>query len=113
MVDARGADLAARVLLTGPDNAEAAGLTGLVVGGDKESIGAVLEDRRLAPLLTLPRRTFLDIDGVFQPAPAPRYSGTPTVRPDPPRREGEDGAAILAELGYDEAAIADLLEDRR
>ena len=26
------------------------------------------------------RRTFLDIDGVFQPAPAPRYSGTPTVR---------------------------------
>ncbi|MEA1070980.1 CaiB/BaiF CoA-transferase family protein [Sphingomonas sp. LY160] len=59
------------------------------------------------------RRTFLDIDGVFQPAPAPRYSGTPTVRPDPPRREGEDGAAILAELGYDGAAIADLLEDRR
>ena len=46
------------------------------------------------------RRTFLDLDGVFQPAPAPRYSHTTTERPEPPRREGEDGAAILAELGY-------------
>jgi alpha-methylacyl-CoA racemase len=46
------------------------------------------------------RRAFLDIEGVFQPAPAPRYSETTLDRPDPPRREGQDGAAILAELGY-------------
>jgi alpha-methylacyl-CoA racemase len=51
------------------------------------------------------RRTFLDLDGTFQPAPAPRYSATPLDRPDPPRREGEDGAAILAELGYPTAEI--------
>lgn len=56
------------------------------------------------------RRTFLDLDGVFQPAPAPRYSGTALDRPDPPRREGEDGAAILAELGYDAGAITRILK---
>lgn len=46
------------------------------------------------------RRTFLDVDGVFQPAPAPRYSATQSDRPDPPRSEGEHGADILGELGY-------------
>lgn len=51
------------------------------------------------------RRTFLDLDGVFQPAPAPRYSSTPLDRPDPARGEGEDGATILAELGYPMAEI--------
>ncbi|HEY0627924.1 MAG TPA: CaiB/BaiF CoA-transferase family protein, partial [Sphingomicrobium sp.] len=48
----------------------------------------------------LARRAFLDLDGVFQPAPAPRYSDTALERPEPPRREGQDGEAILAELGY-------------
>jgi alpha-methylacyl-CoA racemase len=48
----------------------------------------------------LARRTFIDLDGVFQPAPAPRYSEASLDRPDPPRKEGQDGAAILAELGY-------------
>jgi alpha-methylacyl-CoA racemase len=55
------------------------------------------------------RRTFIDLDGVFQPAPAPRSSASPLDRPDPPRREGADGAAILAELGYDAAAITEIL----
>jgi alpha-methylacyl-CoA racemase len=55
------------------------------------------------------RRSFIDLDGVYQPAPAPRYSATTIDRPDPPRREGEDGAAILAQLGYDADAIGTLL----
>ena len=59
------------------------------------------------------RRTFLDLDGVFQPAPAPRYSQTILDRPDPPRREGQDGEAILAELGYGSDEIASLLKDDR
>ena len=54
------------------------------------------------------RGTFIDLDGVVQPAPAPRYSASATERPRSPRREGEDGAAILAELGYPEGAISDL-----
>jgi alpha-methylacyl-CoA racemase len=52
----------------------------------------------------------VDLDGVFQPAPAPRYSETTLERPDPPRREGEDGEAILAELGYGAAEIAQILK---
>ena len=57
------------------------------------------------------RRTFIDLDGVFQPAPAPRYSETVLDRPDPPRREGQDGEAILAELGYSAEEIAVLGEE--
>ena len=56
----------------------------------------------------LARRSFLDLDGVFQPAPAPRYSGTALDRPDPPRREGQDGEAILSGLGYPAEEIARL-----
>jgi len=55
------------------------------------------------------RRTFIDLDGVFQPAPAPRYSTSTLDRPDPPRRDGADGAAILAELGYDADDIGRIL----
>ena len=57
------------------------------------------------------RRTFIDLDGAFQPAPAPRYSATPVDRPDPPRREGEDGDDILAGLGYPAARIAQMRAD--
>lgn len=75
-------------------------------------------DACLAPVLSLAeapehphnraRGAFIDLDGVVQPAPAPRYSVDATDRPRAPRREGEDGAVILAELGYDEAGVADL-----
>jgi alpha-methylacyl-CoA racemase len=56
------------------------------------------------------RRAFLDLDGVFQPAPAPRYSETVLDRPEPPRREGQDGEALLAELGYGATDIAAILK---
>ncbi len=56
------------------------------------------------------RRTFVDLDGVFQPAPAPRYSKTGLDRPDPPPREGQDGEAILGELGYGPGDIANILK---
>ncbi|MCY7398505.1 MAG: CoA transferase [Sphingomonas bacterium] len=102
-------------------------------GADREQIAAVLATRSrddwarhfagtaacVAPVLDLEeapvhphniaRRTFLDLDGVFQPAPAPRYSETTLDRPDPPRREGQDGAAILEELGYGADEIGRLL----
>ena len=56
----------------------------------------------------LARRAFLDLGGVFQPAPAPRYSGMTLDRPEPPRREGQDGEAILAGLGYSDEEVAQL-----
>ena len=51
------------------------------------------------------RRTFLDLEGVFQPAPAPRYSRSHLDRPNPPREEGQDGDMILGDLGYSATEI--------
>ena len=59
----------------------------------------------------LARRAFVDLDGVLQPGPAPRYSRTTLDRPDPPRREGQDGAAILEGLGYAPGEIEALRAD--
>ena len=76
-------------------------------------------DACVAPVLSLEeapahphnraRGTFVEVGGVRQPGPAPRYSVTETEAPRPPRGEGQDGAAILAELGYDEDEIKELL----
>lgn len=46
------------------------------------------------------RGTFLDIRGVPQPAPAPRFSGTPAPMPRPPEHTGETTEATLAEWGF-------------
>ena len=77
------------------------------------------KDACVAPILSLEeapahphnraRGTFVEVGGVRQPGPAPRYSLSKTEAPRPPRREGQDGAAILAELGYDENEIRELL----
>ncbi len=51
------------------------------------------------------RGAFVDINGVTQPAPAPRYSRTPgAVARGAPRR-GEGGAQALADWGFDRAEI--------
>ena len=42
------------------------------------------------------RGSFIEIDGVVQPAPAPRFSRTTLERPDGPRAEVSDPAEILA-----------------
>jgi alpha-methylacyl-CoA racemase len=52
------------------------------------------------------RQTFVEADGVMQPAPAPRYSATMS---DAPRMtKAADTDAILADLGYDAARIDSL-----
>ena len=52
------------------------------------------------------RGAFVDIDGVTQPAPAPRFSRTPgSIARGAPQR-GEGGAQALADWGYDAAQIA-------
>lgn len=56
----------------------------------------------------LARGTFCEIDGVLQPAPAPRFSRTaPEVR-NPPPALGQHTERILSALGYDAAQIAAL-----
>ncbi len=54
------------------------------------------------------RATFSAVDGVIQPMAAPRY-GDALDPPRAPRSEGEDGRAILAELGYSDIQIEELL----
>ena len=109
--------------------AEGLGLTDIT----KKSVAAAIARKRrdqwvahfagldacVAPVLSLEeapahphnraRGTFVEVGGVRQPGPAPRYSVTETEAPRPPRGEGQDGAAILAELGYDEDEIKELL----
>lgn len=54
------------------------------------------------------RNAHVTIDGIVQPAPAPRFSRTPaTVRGGPPQR-GAKGGEALREWGFDDAAIARL-----
>lgn len=56
------------------------------------------------------RATFVDVDGVTQPAPAPRFSRTPGAA-RPVAAPGQDGAAILADWGWPQDAIATLRRD--
>jgi len=45
------------------------------------------------------------IDGIPQPAPAPRFAGTPSPTPLPPRRSGTDTDTVLPRWGIDAATI--------
>ena len=51
------------------------------------------------------RRTFIDIDGVTQPAPAPRFSRTAPATPMAPSPPGQDSEAILADWGFTAESI--------
>src|SRR5581483_11951983 len=54
------------------------------------------------------RQSFTDLDGVTQPAPAPRFSRTAPGTPLPPPLAGADTDAVLAGLGHTAADIAGL-----
>jgi alpha-methylacyl-CoA racemase len=54
------------------------------------------------------RGAFVEVDGVMQNAPAPRFSRSVPPAPRPPRKPGQDAGHVLAELGYDAAGIEDL-----
>jgi alpha-methylacyl-CoA racemase len=54
--------------------------------------------------------TFVEYDGIIQPAPTPRFSRTPSSIQRPPPRPGQDGIAALREWGLDEVAIQSLVD---
>ena len=54
------------------------------------------------------RGTFVTIDGVLQPAPAPRFSKTPAGLPEPPPVPGADLRAVLDDWGI-EASVHERL----
>jgi alpha-methylacyl-CoA racemase len=71
-----------------------------------------------APVLTLEeapkhahnieRGSFVEIDGVLQPAPAPRFSRTVPEIPKPPSADCADTEEVLADLGFSEDKIRSL-----
>ena len=54
------------------------------------------------------RNTFIEINGLRQPAPAPRFSRTECHTPAAPHKEGADTETILSDWGFSDAAIAAL-----
>ncbi len=54
------------------------------------------------------RDSFIDVDGVAQPAPAPRWSKTPAATPRLLRDPAQHGVDILRELGYAGTRILEL-----
>lgn len=46
------------------------------------------------------RNAYIDVDGVPQPAPAPRFSATPAAVRSPPAAIGADTQAMLESVGY-------------
>lgn len=55
------------------------------------------------------RGTVVDIDGVAQPAPAPRFSATPADLPAPPVATGADSRRVLGNAGFESAEIEALI----
>jgi alpha-methylacyl-CoA racemase len=53
------------------------------------------------------RRSFVSVDGVVQPAPVPRFDGTPTVDPRPPSDTGSGGRAAMVDWGLPTECIDD------
>lgn len=55
------------------------------------------------------RGAFVTVDGVTQPAAAPRFDRTPAPSPRPAPRAGQHTLDVLAQAGYDEAARQSLV----
>ncbi len=78
------------------------------------------KDVCFAPVLTMneamkhhhnvARGTFVTVDGVPQPGPAPRFARTPSAVPRGPAHAGEHSAEVLSDWGFDKASISALIE---
>jgi alpha-methylacyl-CoA racemase len=72
-------------------------------------------DACVAPVLTMSeaavsrhaqsRHAFVDVAGIMQPAPAPRFSRTPSATPLPPPAPGEHTREVLLQMGRSPAEI--------
>jgi alpha-methylacyl-CoA racemase len=86
-------------------------------GRTRDAWVALLEhtDACVAPVLDLDeaprhphnvaRQTFVEHDGITQPAPAPRFSRSQVPVPPAPPERGQGGKAALADWGFDAADI--------
>ena len=95
-------------------------LASILRGKTRDEWSALLEgsDACFAPVLTLAeahhhrhaleRSAFIDVGGVLQPAPAPRFSRSSADVPQPPVAVGAHTDVVLAEAGFSAAEIAAL-----
>jgi alpha-methylacyl-CoA racemase len=75
-------------------------------------------DACFAPVLTMEeaprhphntaRKSFVEVGGVMQPAPAPRFSRTPAAPPTPPQDIGADTSTVLEFWGIAKEKIETL-----
>ncbi len=81
-----------------------------VFGGMDACVAPVLtmEEATLHPHNRL-RGTFVDVGGIVQPGPAPRFGRTPAAVPAPAAVPGEHTAQVLADFGFTEEEVAGLL----
>ncbi len=98
----------------------AAKMTTLIKTKTRDEWCKILEgtDVCFAPVLSLSeaphhphnvsRQTFVTENGVTQPAPAPRFSRTPSKIQKAPSEDGADTAAVLADWGFSAAEISQL-----
>lgn len=94
-------------------------LAAVLLGKTRDEWCAIFEgsDACVAPVLDMDeapdyphnreRQTFIEVNGITQPAPAPRFSGTPSAAPRPPS-PGSDPQPTLSAWGFAEAEIAQL-----
>ncbi len=95
-------------------------LAKVFAGKTREEWTAIMgaTDVCFAPVLTIEeapkhphnvaRKTFVEIDGVPQPAPAPRFSATPGAIQSPPPAIGQHNEMALADWGFSAGEIAAL-----
>ncbi|MCV7431580.1 CaiB/BaiF CoA transferase family protein [Mycolicibacterium bacteremicum] len=97
-------------------------LAGRIAMHDRAELDEMFDGRNTcyAPVLSLSevadhphnaaRKTLIEVDGVQQAAPAPRFDGAPPTTPRPQRKPGQDSRDVLIEAGYSVADIDQLIE---
>jgi alpha-methylacyl-CoA racemase len=55
------------------------------------------------------RNSFLEIDGIVQPAPAPRFSRSEPATPTGSRLPGQDSRVVLQDAGFSDAEIESMI----
>jgi alpha-methylacyl-CoA racemase len=81
-----------------------------LLGGDDTCVAPVLDwDEAPADAHNVARGTFVTIDDVIQPAPAPRFSRTPAAVPKSARISGDDTHEVLRRWGLAQPIVNRLL----
>ena len=82
----------------------------LLEGTDTCFAPVLTVDEAVAHPHNVARGTFTEVDGVVQPAAAPRFGRTPAVAGGAPATPGQHTAEVLREWGIDPASVDDLIE---